>query len=94
MNPPMKRKITGSAYFIVVSFSGAMFMSGNSSMGVSATAGMGSASPIHHVIMSAATASTFAAWAFTPKGLTSRKKINNTMPAKKPIRSLINWDFR
>jgi len=87
INPPINKKMTESAYFAVVSLIPAIPINGKSTMGMSATAGIGIASPIHHVIINAATAKTFLPFASRENGLTRRKNMKSKMPRNNPIRS-------
>jgi hypothetical protein len=61
-----------------------IFINGKSTIGTKATAGIGIDSPIHHVIISAATANTFLAGKSKPNGLVVRNNTKSNMPSSNP----------
>jgi hypothetical protein len=83
----MNRKMMESAYPEAASLTEDILIKGKMIMGNNATTGMGKASVIHQVIISAATASTLTAPGSTRKGLNNKIKINRNIPAAKAIQS-------
>ena len=67
----------------------AIFIKGNKTIGNSATTGIGKESVTHSVIMSAATANTFAWMAVNEKGLKKKKKENADSAMAMPKNCLV-----
>ena len=86
MNPPMKRKTTGSPYGVDASLTVETPSKGNMTIGKSALTGMGMASVIHQVTIQAPKAKTVMLFAVSTPGDTPKKMMQNRAgPSARPM---------